>query len=209
MEDLKSMETQEKKTIMEEEIEEFLRKTRDSFVAPKKEYEMICMNYCRTICTRSFTISLEEGTSMYRGECSYVILRCDQSYHLAYTFPDAFENMDDVIHFFFKVLWDYIPCTECYNLTPKSDPLCSACYPSRIMILWGMTQHHITSIPTCAICFESVYHSRLHCGHYLHKTCANQLNPNMWYHYTTEIRCPLCRQEFNDQDRYDFFLYEF
>lgn len=166
------------------------------------------MNAGLTFCSRTLTISIKEDSQLYEAECTYNVLHCEQSYYLVFRFPNPFTAIQDVMDFFYQVLWDYSPCIECYHLTPKSNPLCVACIPSRIMYLWGKTKNRIASLPLCAICFDPVFHSRLHCGHSMHKMCVNRLNPHSWYDYQLELRCPLCREALNDQDKYEYFLYE-
>ena len=56
------------------------------------------------------------------------------------------------------------------------------------------------------ICQESVYDTRLKCGHWLHHTCLLQLNSERWFDDMIDIKCPICRQHLTDSDKNRFFI---
>jgi hypothetical protein len=46
---------------------------------------------------------------------------------------------------------------------------------------YGFIHKYIDSFPTCCICLEHVYKSKLMCGHYVHKTCLIKTNPKKYF----------------------------
>lgn len=106
----------------------------------------------------------------------------------------------------FDLLWEYKLCPECLFLIKKEEDVCKTCLFHKIRQQYGLRKGYIKEIETCMICQEPVYDTRLHCGHYAHKTCIIKLNPSKWYDDTLELKCPVCRQEFTEQDEENFFI---
>jgi hypothetical protein len=172
--------------------------------APEKEYRMVCTNSLDTFITKSILVRKEENN--YSATVAYRVRRCDEDTVLSHELPGEYEHFHEVLEAFFSFLWDSTLCPECFSIMPLASSLCTECYPMRIMYQYGVIHNKTTCIPTCSICFEHVYHSKLRCGHYAHKTCFVLMNPNRWYSYDDEYKCPICRAPINDQDRREYFL---
>ena len=166
---------------------------------------MVCTNALNNFKTKSVTVSVENNK--YKGTLYYVVLHCDSEYLLSHVFSENAENIADIFCAFFELLWTVSLCPECFAIVTAPDTLCNECYPMRIMHQYGVAHQHSPSVPTCSICFDQVYHSKLHCGHYVHKTCFVKMNPEKSFTYDMEIKCPICRAPMTSQDRYEFFLW--
>lgn len=120
---------------------------------------------------------------------------------MRYRCPTQFETTDDIIQYVFHLLWKYKLCNECFNLIKESEEsICDDCKPQKYFWEYGMEHKLTNSIPTCSICFEQAYSSKLQCGHYFHLTCFQNLC------YETSIRCPVCRVKITKADRINFYL---
>ena len=173
----------------------------------EKVYVLVCNNHLDNFRVKTLTVKLDENT--YKASLQYLVIHCDGDTTLTYDFPATFASVVDVFKAFYTLLWTSTLCTECFDIITIShtNTLCAQCYPMRIMHHFGMAHNHTLFIPTCPICFEQVYSAKLHCGHYVHKTCFIKMNAERWFTYETEVKCPLCRAEINSQDKYDYFLW--
>jgi RNA polymerase subunit RPABC4/transcription elongation factor Spt4 len=106
----------------------------------------------------------------------------------------------------FELLWNYKPCPECLYLIKKEEDVCKTCLFHKIRQQYGIRKGYITEIETCMICQEPVYNTRIHCGHWVHQTCLIKLNPSRWYDESLEIKCPICREELNEEDEDRYFI---
>ena len=196
----------------------FFQSLQTQFTGQEKVYTIVCTNFAETFRTKSLTIqqhhvsdsenaSETTPTTTYTASLEYHVLRCDGEATLTHDFPESHNSMLDVLEAFFRMLWTSTLCPECYTIIKASDSLCGSCYPMRVFYQYGVAHQHTLSVPTCSICFDQVYHSKLHCGHYVHKTCFIRMNTERWFSYDTELKCPICRTPINSQDRYDFFLW--
>jgi hypothetical protein len=171
----------------------------------EKVYTLICNNHLDNFRVKTLTVKLEDNT--YKASIHYLVIHCDGDTTLTYDFPTTFVSIMDVLKAFYTLLWTSTLCSECFDIITMPSTLCSQCYPMRIMHHFGMAHNHTLYIPTCPICFEQVYSAKLHCGHYVHKTCFIKMNSERWFTYETEVKCPLCRAEITTQDKYDYFLW--
>jgi len=189
------------------EISCFFQSLQPLMTTPEKEFKMVCTNSLNTFTTKSIVVRKEEEENgRFSMSVAYRVHRCDEDMVLLHDLPGEYEHFYEVMEAFFSFLWDSTLCPECFSIIPIISSMCSECYPMRIMHQYGVVHNKTTSIPTCSICLEQVYSSRLCCGHYAHKTCFVLMNPNRWYSYDDEYKCPICRAPITDQDRRDYFL---
>lgn len=106
----------------------------------------------------------------------------------------------------FDLLWNYKLCPECLVLIKKESDVCKTCMFHKIRQQYGIRKGIITEIENCMICQESVYDSKLQCGHWVHQTCLIKLNPGKWYDESLQLKCPVCRQSLTEQDEERFFI---
>jgi len=190
----------------------FFQSLQSSFTPPEKIYSIVCTNSAETFRTKLLTVSMTTTEpSAYTASMEYHVLRCDADTTLTHALPDVYTSPADVFKAFYNLLWTSSLCSECFSIVSVSETLCSQCYPMRIMYQFGVAHDHTASIPVCSICFDQVYFSKLHCGHYVHKTCFIRVNTERWFssYETSELKCPLCRAVVDSQDCYDFFLSSF
>jgi hypothetical protein len=139
----------------------------------------------------------------YKGIIKYRILKCYYYSIETYEIPPQ-ESIEDLLSYFYNLLWNYKLCKECYKIVP--DRFCFECTSMQVFWEWGKLKFD-AEIPQCSICLEDVYHSKLECGHYFHKTCLIKLNPLNWYH-SKEIKCPNFRKVISEKDVANYFLAE-
>lgn len=175
------------------------------FTAPEKVYSITCNNHLDNFRVKTLTVKTEENT--FKASVQYLIIHCDADASMTYEFPSSFASLVDVFSAFYHLLWTSTLCSECFNIVSVPGALCLECYPARIYHHFGMAHNLSLGIPSCPICFEQVYHAKLHCGHYVHRTCFVKMNSDRWFTYEMEIKCPICRAVISTQDRYDFFLW--
>jgi len=186
----------------ENELQNFYSLLEKQFVAPEHEYDFICTNALQNYRTKTLTIQIENN-HVYTATLHYRVLRCDSSYFLTHPLKN-----DDETNGEWKgtLFFSPILCMECFSIIPSSQTLCPECYCMRIMYHFGIFHQYTSSVPVCSICFDQVFFSRLHCGHYVHKTCFIKMNSSSWYDYDAEYKCPICRTVINEEDKLDFFL---
>lgn len=175
------------------------------FTPPEKVYTLICNNHLDNFRTKTVTVKLENNT--FKGSFQYVVIHCDADASMTFDLPDPFASISEIFAAVYHMLWTTTLCSECYDIVTVPNNLCNQCYPMRVMHHYGIAHNLTLSIPTCPICFEQVFYTKLHCGHYVHKTCFIKMNNDRWYTYEMELKCPICRALINSQDRYDFFLW--
>jgi hypothetical protein len=187
----------------------FLEGLQSKFTPPEKTYSLSCINRLETFQTKSLTVRVDKDTSTgtYTATLEYRVLRCDADGALTHEMEGTFEKPTEIFQAFYRLLWNSNVCCECYNMVVLPSTLCSECYPMRIFYQYGMAHQYVPSVPTCSICFDQVYLSKLQCGHYVHKTCLIRMNTERWFSYDTEIKCPICRAALTSQDKYDYFLW--
>lgn len=183
----------------------FFQTLASQFTAPEKVYKLACNNSVDNFRTKSITIKLEDNT--YKASLQYVVIHCDADTTMEFDVPKTFGSLVEVFTEFYTLLWTHTLCLECFRIIPSVNTLCTDCYPMRIMHHYGMAHNFTLFIPTCPICFEQVFLSKLHCGHYVHKTCFIKMNSERWFTYEIEMKCPLCRASIDSQDKYDYFLW--
>ena len=137
----------------------------------------------------------------------YRVYHCDYSYILDYEIH-GLRDAEDVVHAIFHCVLDMHLCKECFTLTSSEHQLCNTCIPNRIREEYSRVHRGNTNIDVCTICMETVYTSRIRCGHSFHRTCLIGLCKNRWFDENTKpIKCPLCRAEITSEDKYDYFMY--
>ena len=168
------------------------------------QLDLGCMNADDTykINRVSFETGEEEGTIMLI--IYYNVIHCSRDDMISDIEINIKEhNRTEMV---FELLWNYKLCPECLFLIKKEEDVCKTCLFHKIRQQYGIRKGYITEIETCMICQEPVYNTRLHCGHWVHRTCIIQLNTGRWYDESLELKCPMCRQDLTEQDEEQFFI---
>lgn len=179
----------------------------ENHVQQNDNIDFICTNALQTYRTSKLVITKQDNDSW---ECHviYYVIKCDPDFSLKHCFPISFDNVSDAIHHVYEFLWRSTVCLECYSLILTDNDtkgLCWSCYTTKIFWDVGVASGFIDAATLCSICMEPVYHSRLECQHWFHKTCFIKLCPTNWYKDQT-IHCPLCRKEITQRDQKNYFL---
>ena len=200
---------------LQQELDTYYERVQQDVVANHEEpveHFVVCTSMDGSFRSRSLRI-LENGNKV---EMTYYVIHCDPDNHLYTTLytlpPDTEFSMRDVMDKFFHLLWTHTVCSECYRPVELVEntmtaPLCPDCYPVRMFFLWGMLHQKTETIPMCCICLEPVFHSRLRCGHMVHKTCFIRVGNHRWFHQDNEYHCPMCRTKITRSDQQNYFLY--
>jgi hypothetical protein len=191
------------------ELDRYYQSFEESFSRPHKEFNIICINNDETFQTKSITIYQDDHDDTFLGIVKYRVIKCDNETTISYTIED--ENLSSItmlLHSFFRLLWTSSICNECFGIVIKPEVMCKDCQPMKILYSYGIVHNYITnhSVPTCSICFDPVYYSKLKCGHYVHKTCMINMNTSNWFRYEDEYKCPICRTILTEDDKIQFFL---
>lgn len=166
-----------------------------------------CESADKTFVVTCLDIFKEAGHNTIGITVGYRIYHCDYSYIFDYDIH-GLRDAEDVVHAVFHCVLDMHLCKECFMLTSSEHQLCNTCIPNRIREEYSRVHRGNTNIDVCTICMETVYLSRIRCGHSFHRTCLIGLCKNRWFDENTKpIKCPLCRAEITSEDKYDYFMY--
>lgn len=116
------------------------------------------------------------------------------------------QDTTDRVDAIFELFWNYKLCPECLLLIKKDKEVCEDCMFHKMRQQYGLKKAYITELPSCSICQEKVYHTRLQCGHYIHHTCLLKLNPFKYFRRCEDIKCPVCRRALTHSDKNRFFV---
>jgi hypothetical protein len=189
-------------------LEDFYEKVEKDFMNEKdileKYYIMECYDKLKTLKTFKIYKLWIKNESISSHVSYFPIKTCEQSI-LYYDFPNEITTIKETINHVFELLWKFKMCNECFYLVNHDKTICDYCLMSQFYWSYGLTQKIVDSIPTCSICLESVYKSKLECGHYFQKTCLIKMIPS-YYYENQEIKCPLCRQLLTKLDKIEYFF---
>jgi hypothetical protein len=142
----------------------------------------------------------------YRVEVLYNISKGCRGIHsvdMVHVFTTA--SAAEMVDVLMNIVWSYELCLDCYSIyAPGEEDGCKTCLPQRLMAECRTTEGDSWP-PSCGICMEPVYRTRLSCGHFIHRGCLRRMNP---FDYFDEIidrivvlRCPLCRKTLDITDK--------
>jgi len=185
---------------------EFMSKIHDSNYV---KFKIIATNVNSTYRTSYVYIHRDKINNQYKysAEIEYNVIKCCNENTLIYKPNLVADNVISLLNGIYHWLWDSSVCMECFKLIPLCNRLCFSCDSYRIFWEFGVLHQKIINIPVCSICFEPVFHSKLSCGHYFHKTCFIQMNKSNWFNEEDEYQCPLCRNTISNIDQSNYFLF--
>lgn len=169
-------------------------------------------NFDETLETRDCYLQVRqkvEGGKDFEIAMTYVICKCHPEALFDYVIG-PYENLTKLFIEFMNFFWDYTTCPECLiGLRCKEASICKKCIPFRILSEYS-EKYLKKETKQCPICMERVYASKLHCGHFIHKTCMVKLSEEDWFDDLTwqskSLKCPLCRKLLSSHDIKNFFM---
>jgi len=140
----------------------------------------------------------------YEIVINYSITKCHPEIVHKYTLGPS-SDIAFLCKEFLSFFWKYTTCPECLiGLRMLSEEVCSDCIPLKINCEFAVAEGFKSQIDGCPICLEAVYFSKLHCGHFIHKTCMVKLSEDEWYNEESmnlkPLKCPLCRTFLSSSD---------
>lgn len=139
--------------------------------------------------------------TMYRVSFNYFIPNVKKEFQ--FICKKDFRNTTQLFEWILEILWVHKRCPECLGLSENN--ICYACAAVKNSWEFAVAKNYTQYFPVCTICFDSVFTSRLECGHYFHKTCIVE-----YCRKNTDdvLKCPNCRTPFSRLDRQKFYIDE-